>query len=111
MRHQGALYPPAVMREHVPALYKSCVLSQHRLLAFLREPSYGVEPAAGQGPGGEVLWRREVAEERTDRSRALGKAEIAELLSRWHETLGSRARTTHDDTIEEADTNKMEEVD
>ena len=33
--HQGALYPPAVMREHVPALYKSCVLSQHRLLAFL----------------------------------------------------------------------------
>jgi len=28
----------------------------------------------------EALWRREVAEERTDRSRALGKAEIAELL-------------------------------
>ena len=28
----------------------------------------------------EALWRREVAEEKSDRSKALGKAEIAELL-------------------------------
>jgi len=28
----------------------------------------------------EALWRREVAEEGTDRTKALGKAEIAELL-------------------------------
>ena len=29
----------------------------------------------------EALWRREVAEEGTDRTRALGRAEIAELYA------------------------------
>ena len=40
---------------------EGALMQLHRLLAFLREPSYGVEPASGQGRGGEALWRREVA--------------------------------------------------
>ena len=58
---------------------EGALMQLHRLLAFLREPSYGLEPAGGQGPGGEALWRREVAAALT-RDPAAVRARLTALL-------------------------------
>lgn len=57
---------------------EGALMQLHRLLAFLREPSYGVEPSSGHA-GGEALWRREVAAALT-RDPAAVRARLTALL-------------------------------